>query len=276
MPSRGATRSRGTARHESLSVHGFSVKPQSPVRPSEEVIRPSVLAAERAGEVRACSKCSDSAVGKAGKFCVRHAAERRRKKVKYAPTPEIDAMIAESWRSSDHGKAASLFVQERTGWPHWKVVRRAGEIGVARRIPKEPVWSKEEIRVLEQFAWMCPDRIKMKIRALCGTIRTRTAVVLKRKRLRLLSNLDGYTLRRLGALLGEDAHKIARWIKAGWLSAQASGVACGANEKAYIPHKNVRAFILAHSEEIDLCKVEKLWFLDCITDGKIGVRESDK
>ena len=40
----------------------------------------------------------------------------------------------------------------------------------------------------------------------------------------------------------------------------------------WIAHKAVHAFVLTYPDEIDLRKVEKWWFLDLLTAGRIGVR----
>lgn len=220
--------------------------------------------------------CGEAAMGKAGHYCARCAARRRTKPRKYVVTPEIEAMIREVWRSATlHGKAAGLYVQERTGWPKWAVNRRAVELGVVRREPKEPVWSPEEIRVLETYVWMCPERIAARLKRICGTARTRTAITLKRKRLRLAPNGDGYSANKLAGLLGVDAHKVALWIKHGALETQLRGTDRTLQQGGdihHIPHATVQRFLLRYPEEYDLCKVEKWWFLDAITGGRIGVK----
>jgi hypothetical protein len=40
----------------------------------------------------------------------------------------------------------------------------------------------------------------------------------------------------------------------------------------WITHKAVRDFVLRCPDEIDLAKVEKMWFLDLVTAGRLGVR----
>jgi hypothetical protein len=221
--------------------------------------------------------CDEAPNGKYAKYCDEHRSIYRRKKARWIPTPAIDAMIVESWKSIAHGKAAALYVRERTGWPIWKVKQRAVALGVSRQRVKEKPWAEEELGILEQFAWMCPDRIRLKLKA-AGYSRTATAIVLKRKRLNLLSNLDGYSASKLGALMGEDIHKVTRWIKFGWLHAVRRGqdrTELQGGDAWYIAHTSVYKFVLAHPEEVDLCNVEKLWFLDLATNGKIGVQERD-
>lgn len=122
---------------------------------------------------------------------------------------------------------------------------------------------------------MGEDRIGLKIRAECGTNRTNTAIHLKRRRLKLLANLDGYSACRLADLLGVDGHKVTGWIKRGWLFADRRGsrrVAEQGGDSYYIPHASVRPFVLTHYEEVDLAGVDRLWFLDLVSGGQIGYR----
>ena len=40
----------------------------------------------------------------------------------------------------------------------------------------------------------------------------------------------------------------------------------------WITHAAVREFVLTHPDEVDLRKVEKWWFLDFVSDSRIGIR----
>ena len=71
---------------------------------------------------------------------------------------------------------------------------------------------------------------------------------------------------------GIDSHAVSRWIKHGHLKAQLRGTARGQQQNGdiyLIREKDVRRFILEHPTEIDLRKVDQLWFLDVITDGLV-------
>lgn len=226
-----------------------------------------------------CLDCGQSTGRKHAKYCDRCRAPRRVKKTIWKPTPEIDEAIRSAWRSRAHGGRAYLVVQAKTkcGWPKWKISRRAIELGVARKYSKERAWSDEELCVLKQYAWMSPNGIQKKLAKETGGRRTLTAIVLKRKRLKLLGNRDFYSARHLGGLLGEDIHKVVRWIKAGWLKARPRGLEArtpqqGGDIYAIFP-ADVRRFLYRHPDEIDLAKVEKYWFLDLITAGKCQLVE---
>lgn len=230
----------------------------------------------------ACEICGSATGLKLAKYCPEHRAARRHKRSKWVPTPKIDALITEAWQDPVlHGKAAGKWVAEKIGWPVWMVKRRARILGLVRRQKKAPTWSTYEISILEKFGWMSAQRIVMKLAAMCGTRRTESAVILKRKRLLLFrGTFDGYSAQTLGQLFGVDVHKVTRWIRRGVLKAErrtreALGSAIyfsgtGAEKDTYfIPRQAVYEFVLGYPDEIDLCKVEKMWFLEMITNGKI-------
>jgi hypothetical protein len=215
------------------------------------------------------------------RFCDGCRARRRRKPAKYVPTPQIDALIRETWQGKAWGLKAARIVAARVGWPHWIVKKRAVALGVVRQRKKEPAWSATEISVLERFAWMSPQRLAMKLSSATGIPRSATAVVLKRKRMRLLANADWYSAHQLAELLGIEGHKVSKWIKAGWLNADPRGTnrtERQGGDEWLIQRPALRRFLLAHPDEVDLAKVEcagsRLWFLDILTDGRIGERSA--
>jgi hypothetical protein len=215
-----------------------------------------------------CLTCQAPTTGKA-QYCDPCRARRRARPPKYQPTEAIDKLIQEAWQDGQlHGKAAALWVHERLpAWPAWAIKRRATNLGLARPKKKEPQWCSEEIEILERFAWMCPTRIRLKLKA-AGYLRTDTSIFLKRKRLRLLSGLDGYSARQLAGLFGCDVNKILRWISAGWLKAVRRSESGEMRDKWWIEHKAVGPFVLSHLQEVDLAKVDKLWFVATIAGNR--------
>jgi hypothetical protein len=108
--------------------------------------------------------------------------------------------------------------------------------------------------------------------AASGFKRSAVAVHLKMKRLRIKSNLDGYSAHQLAEAFGVDGHKVTAWIRAGLLKSELRGTAKTASSGGdihFIRREDVRRFILSSPDEYDLRKVEKFWFLDVITEGKI-------
>lgn len=128
--------------------------------------------------------------------------------------------------------------------------------------------------LLERWGHLSDGVIQRKLRA-AGFHRSFNAVHLKMKRLKIKQNLDGYSANALALALGVDGHKVTYWINRRMLKAtrretertelQGGGI-------YWITHRAVHDFVLAYPDEIDLRKVEKWWFLDLVTAGRIGIR----
>ncbi len=102
----------------------------------------------------------------------------------YRPDARIDACIREAYRRlrKDGDRTATRWAQRETGWPKYMINRRAAVLGLARA--KEGVWVPAEIDVLQEYGHLGAQAIQRKLAA-DGFHRTRTAVMLKRKRLQL-------------------------------------------------------------------------------------------
>jgi hypothetical protein len=190
------------------------------------------------------------------------------------PTAANDEIVRQAYRAYREQKSRTAIqaAAQQLGCPRWQINKRARSLGLARI--KEQVWSTAELAILERWAWCSDEVIARKLRA-AEWVRTATAVHLKLKRLQLKAGIDGYSLRQLCEAFGLDHHQIRQWIKAGWLRGsrrQTARTEQQGGDMWYFPHRAVQQFALAHPDEIDLCKVEKWWFLDLITDGKIGCR----
>jgi hypothetical protein len=149
------------------------------------------------------------------------------------------------------------------------VNRRARAIGLAHT--KEAYWSQTEEWVLQRWGHLTDAAIRTKLEK-AGYKRSLTAVNLKVRRLRIKQNLDGYSANRLAEAFGIDRHIIARWIRLGYLRAERRGTArteAQGGDMYWIRRDDVRTFILGNPEEVDLAKVEKIWFLDLITNGNL-------
>jgi hypothetical protein len=156
---------------------------------------------------------------------------------------------------------------DQVGIPHWALKKRARELGLART--KEKPWSEAELAILARYAWMSDEHIRLKLKA-AGYARTVTGIHLKLRRMRFKSDPSFYSGKGLVDALGIDSHVVTRWIKAGHLRAQLRGTKRTEQQGGdiyLIREKDVQRFILEHPSEIDLRKVDQLWFLDLITNG---------
>jgi hypothetical protein len=190
---------------------------------------------------------------------------------KYVFTDQIDQLIREIYLNHRDAKTRPGIRQlaKKVGMPHWALKKRARELGLART--KELPWSEPELEVLARNAWMSDERIRLKLKT-AGYARTVTAIHLKLKRMRFKHDGSFYSANGLAQALGIDSHAVTRWIKGGHLKAKFRGTARTEQQNGdiYLIHeKDVRRFILEHPTDIDLRKVDQLWFLDLITNGLV-------
>jgi len=148
--------------------------------------------------------------------------------------------------------------------PRWAVRRRAGMLGVSR--VKELPWSSEEVAFLEaNYSKKSVFWISKKLH------RSVTAILMKKRRLGLRKTDDGYTLRMVCEGFGVDHHKVGRWIKQGWLKPRGRGVDRPQGDYRFFTDEALRRFVRKHPDQIDLRRVEKLWFIDLLAGLNISV-----
>jgi len=197
--------------------------------------------------------------------------DKTQKGRKYVFTDQIDQLIREIYLN--HRDAKTGFgirpLAKKVGIPHWALKKRARELGLART--KELPWGEPELAILSRYASMSDERIRLKLKA-AGYTRTATAIHLKLKRMKFKHDASFYSAYSLAQALGIDPHAVTRWIKSGHLKAKFRGTARGPQQNGdsyLIQEKDVRRFILEHPTDIDLRKVDQLWFLDLLTNGLV-------
>ena len=196
---------------------------------------------------------------------------RARGRRKYVFTDQVDQLIREIYLSHPDAKTRPgiRLLAKKVDIPHWALKKRARELGLART--KEKPWSEAELEILARYAWMSDERIRLKLKA-AGYPRTATGIHLKLKRMRFKHDPGFYSANGLAQALGIDSHAVTRWIRCGHLKAHLRGTARGEQQNGdiyLIREKDVRRFILEHPNDIDLRKVDQLWFLDLITNGLV-------
>jgi hypothetical protein len=141
-------------------------------------------------------------------------------------------------------------------------------------IAKEPVWSRVELRLLEKYAHLSPTIIQKHFDA-AGFHRTETAIRLMRKRRNAHKGAPYYSATAVCRLIGLDGHKFDRdWLLKfpGELKYEMKGTAKRGKQHAdtkLFHIDTLREFFLNHPEEIDLSKVDKIWFLWLVTNGRV-------
>lgn len=193
-----------------------------------------------------------------------------RYKRKYVSTPAIDAAIREAYQRQRQGDRTALkSVSHRLGWSRSAVCKRGAELAVTRA--KERPWTSKEEELLERFGHLAPSGIQRQLAA-AGSFRSVAAIQIKLNRNRIKQNLEGYSANSLALALGVDVHKILMWIRRGLLSAERRGTnrtEIQGGDMWWISDRALKRFILHAPDEIDLARVEKMWFLHLLTGGKI-------
>jgi len=221
---------------------------------------------------RLCQDCGREHGGRpTTRYCAPCRSKRRRKPVRYPFTPEMDQAIRDVYASGEHGRKALAILMRRLDRPLWSIQCRARKLGCATTRTKEAPWSDAELEILSTWAWMSPERVRLKLAA-AGHRRTTTAVAVMMKRRRVRATADGTTATGLAEIIGHDASTVARWIRHGKLKAEKRGD--GERDSYYVTDDAFRAFVLRHVELVDLGKIEragsKLWLVDLLSGGKVG------
>lgn len=185
---------------------------------------------------------------------------------KYFPTEAELAIIRENYDGSSLRLNKIMRLLGRK-YPRWYVRRKARDMGLAR--VKEPDWTEaEESYVHDKYPRMGLKKLRTGLIRNCGFPRSTTAIRLKIKRLGIVAaGGEGFTKRGLQNLLWagqENHHIITRWVSNGWLKAMRRGTlrkAVQGGDTWYFSPEWVRAFIIAHPEEIDLRLVDPIAFI---------------
>jgi len=182
---------------------------------------------------------------------------------KYTWLPEYDAELKAHYFGGLNRRFQVLNRMVRmTGLPRWYIKRQAARLGLTMKMDRKP-WTQAELTLLERLVG----------RVSAATIakrlhRPESSVVNKLKRLGSSRRVrEGYTMRDLEQCLGEDHHKISVWIASGWLRDRHQGThrhGGNGNDIHRIREKDILRFIRNHPQEINLGKVDQLWFLDLV------------
>lgn len=188
-------------------------------------------------------------------------------KKKYSFTPKMDELIRRVYREGGTGRGQVRDLAMKIHLPRWKVSRRAREIGAYEPRIKEPEWSQGELLILERNAHRQPEVIQRRLKEK-GFRRSATGIILKRRRMRFLRNLDGYSASQVAEGFGVGCVKtVTRWIHLGLLKAgkrETLRTEQQGGDIFYIKDKYIREFIIHNIGLIDIRKVDKFWFVDIL------------
>lgn len=177
--------------------------------------------------------------------------------------PEFDAFLKSHYYGGLKHRFHVLNQMIRmTGLPRWYIKRQAARLGLSMVIDRR-AWTEMELHSLERFVGrLSTAKIAKRLH------RSEGSVVNKLKRLGTSRRVrEGYTMRDLEQCLGEDHHKIAQWVRDGWLHDRPQGTKRhdgNGKDIHRIREKDILAFIKRHPQEINLGKVDQVWFLDLV------------
>ena len=191
-------------------------------------------------------------------------------KKKYFLTEDELGVIGEHYDGSTYKINKIMRILNAAGpkYPRWHIRHIAQSNGWART--KEPNWlPAEEEWLAQNYPRKGMVAIQKGLRRINGgTLRTPTAITLKKKRLHINKRSDGLTMRMMEDLLGADHHKIARWMTLGLLKAKRKGTERKETQGGDMWHfeiLKVRKFIISNPTEIDIRRVEPVSFIHLVS-----------
>ena len=129
--------------------------------------------------------------------------------------------------------------------------------------PKGKPWSPQEVEYLA--TWYHRRGVQVIAKALGRSV---VAVKLRAKRLGYRKNGEGYTAHSLAQALGVDGHWVSDRIRDGKMHAvkrQTERLPEQGGDTWFISEGAVVAFIRKYPFDVDLRKVDQLWFMDVIS-----------
>lgn len=223
-----------------------------------------------------CETCGGQTGRKRAKYCDEHRPTRKSNR-KYKADERTAELIREAYsrgaaaRGTQTGRKSFLtHLAQKLGWPYWAVQSEARRLGVTRS--KESNWSKEELDILERNAHWTPSTIRKRLKER-GYNRSVTAIEVKRYRLSFFRSKEFLSAYDLAInCFRVSAEVVTRWIKQGWLRAmERKDVNRSDCTFFWIKPEWIYEFVLKHPLVFDIRKVDQLWFIDLLTQGKAGL-----
>jgi hypothetical protein len=154
----------------------------------------------------------------------------------------------------DSETSTVTWLSQELGVPRKRLHHWAMQLGINKRKPR---WTSEDDRMLESlYCHMYVADIAKKLE------RSEKGVRMRAHHLGINKRTDGYTQNSLCLALGCTHRLSTQWIKRGWLKATRRKTKHQADDLWHISDNALRSFIKQHPSEIDLSKVDQLWFID--------------
>lgn len=180
----------------------------------------------------------------------------------------MDREILYTYSINTDSKPRVLNLAKKFNMPRWAIYQRALKIGAVQSSHQKKPWTKEEISILKQYARYEPQTIRKRLQK-ADYQRSIASIVLKRKRMRLLSNQKGMSACLCADFLGVDLHWVLNHINTGSLKAEVIRRDKKGKSNYFIREKELRRFIITNPDRIDLRKVEKYYFIELVANGGV-------
>ncbi len=187
---------------------------------------------------------------------------------KYQFTSEMNNELLYVYSINTDSKPRLTNLARKFNMPRWALYQQALKIGAVQSSHQKKKWTDEELKILEKNAGYAPLTIKKRLEKV-GFARSVASIILKRKRMRLLSNLQGMSACLCAEFLGVDLHWVIKHIKSNLLKAEKISKDSQGKINYYIKEKNLRGFIINNPDLIDIRKVEKYYFIELVANGKV-------
>jgi hypothetical protein len=192
----------------------------------------------------------------------------------YIPTAQIDEIIRENF-SNKHARGVNTRTVSAINalggirWSESAVSRRALELGLSHPA-HDAEWTMQEDEVVLQSLRNCRTirSIQRKLNTLFPNRRhTESAIVTRMSYLQARKDADSYNQGELASLLGVSTVLVARWTGLRHLNGKRA-LTGNADSIWYYKKPDVRKFVLAHPDYVDLSRVNKTWFIDLLSGPK--------
>lgn len=187
---------------------------------------------------------------------------------KYIFTPEMDQEILYTYSINTDSRPRIINLAKKFRMPRWAIYQRALKIGAMKSPHQKKPWTEEEISILEKHARYEPLTIMKRLEK-AGYQRSIASIVLKRKRMRLLSNGKGMSACLCAEFLGIDLHWVLNNIRQGLLKAEIIRRDREGKANYYIKETDLRKFIVNNPDLVDLRRVEKYYFIELVANGAV-------
>ena len=180
---------------------------------------------------------------------------------KYFFTKEIDEKIITIYNNKNRIKGDISELSSFFKIPKYIIYKRANKLGVCKKT-KEQIWKPEEIKIINQLINHSVNYIHKQL-LLKKYKRSYSAIRNKLNSIRNLLKNETYNANNLAICFGVSSDTVEKWIHKKYIETEKIG------NIYIIRNESIKKFIQNFPNKFILSKVNQIWFLDIIFDGKL-------